>query len=100
MNVPKGFHSQITDSSLDFPNESERTSDAPEDNPTATGRETAGQSLISPNEAAQWLGVKPEVLAQWRYRGIGPAFVRFNERSVRYRPTVIREWVASRETTG
>jgi hypothetical protein len=39
------------------------------------------------------------VLAQWRYRGEGPAFVRFNERNVRYRPSVVRDWIASRETS-
>lgn len=60
----------------------------------------ADEDLITPAQAAKWLGVKPDVLAQWRYRGEGPAFVlRFNERNVRYRPSVVRDWIASRETS-
>ena len=57
------------------------------------------KDLITPAQAAKWLGAKPDVLAQWRYRGEGPAFVRFNERNVRYRPSVVRDWIASRETS-
>ncbi len=34
------------------------------------------RKCISTNAASAYLGVDPQVLAQWRHRGIGPGYVR------------------------
>ena len=39
---------------------------------------------ISPHEAATRLGVKRSTLNNWRWRGVGPSFVKIGNR-VRYR---------------
>lgn len=43
-------------------------------------------------------GIPEKTLSDWRSRGIGPAFVKIG-RHVRYRPTDVEKWLASRTTT-
>ena len=35
------------------------------------------KSLISSTDTAKLLGIKPQTLRLWRYKGIGPKFVRY-----------------------
>ena len=52
--------------------------------------------LATPAELAEFLGVPPHTLAQWRSRGLGPAFVRVG-RHVRYRWSAVERWLDDRE---
>jgi predicted DNA-binding transcriptional regulator AlpA len=47
-------------------------------------------------DAATFLGVQPKALQAWRTRGGGPPFVKIG-RLVRYRPSLVEEWVVSQE---
>ena len=52
--------------------------------------------LRTPVETGDLLGVKPETLAYWRWRGEGPNYVRVGKRP-RYRQSEIDRWVSERE---
>lgn len=49
--------------------------------------------LITPPELAELTGVPERTLAQWRYLGNGPAYVKVG-RHVRYRPEDVQAWLA------
>lgn len=53
--------------------------------------------LLTPVEVGEYLGVPIGTLANWRYLGRGPAFIRFG-RHVRYRATDIAAWVDRQQT--
>tara|TARA_R110002072_G_scaffold102306_1_gene225069 strand:- start:886 stop:1095 length:210 start_codon:yes stop_codon:yes gene_type:complete len=40
---------------------------------------------LSPEVAAKYLDTSPNTLADWRFKGKGPAFKRVGQRMVRYR---------------
>jgi excisionase family DNA binding protein len=48
--------------------------------------------LLSPSELSRYLGVPLGTLANWRYKGRGPAFLRVG-RHVRYRAEDVATWV-------
>ncbi|BCO35496.1 helix-turn-helix domain-containing protein [Mycobacterium heckeshornense] len=50
--------------------------------------------LATPAEVAEALGTSPAGLAQMRYRGTGPAFVKVGRR-VRYRWSDVRDYLAA-----
>jgi predicted DNA-binding transcriptional regulator AlpA len=54
-------------------------------------------SILKPDEAAEMLRITPRTLADWRYRGCGPRFVRYSGRAVRYRLRDVDAWLAGRE---
>lgn len=49
--------------------------------------------LMTTRETAAYLRVTVGALAQMRYRGIGPDFIRLSSRSIRYRREDLDEWV-------
>lgn len=49
--------------------------------------------LHKAEEVAEYLGTTPGSLAQMRYRGIGPKFVKLGPKSVRYRESDVKEWL-------
>jgi excisionase family DNA binding protein len=51
------------------------------------------EKLLDSDELAELLGVPSKTLADWRLRGLGPAFVRVG-RHVRYEPAAVDEWKA------
>lgn len=53
---------------------------------------TLEKQLISTPEAAAILGLKPETLEIWRWRGCGPRFIKLN-RAVRYHVEDINTFV-------
>lgn len=57
------------------------------------------QKLLSADEAAPLAGVEAKTLANWRYRGTGPAFIRVSGRRVAYDPADIEAWKAARRVT-
>jgi predicted site-specific integrase-resolvase len=48
--------------------------------------------LMDPGELASDLKIPEATLAQWRYRGIGPAFLKVG-RHVRYRAEDVADWL-------
>jgi predicted DNA-binding transcriptional regulator AlpA len=48
--------------------------------------------LYNTETAAAFLGKPPTTLRQWRYRGVGPAYIHI-ERSVRYRRSDLDAWL-------
>ncbi len=60
-----------------------------------THEHVAMAPLLTPKEVSKLLGIPPGTLANWRYQGHGPAFVRLG-RHVRYRACDVNEWVESR----
>lgn len=57
--------------------------------------------LLTPDEAASLLGLDTRTLSNWRYRGIGPVFVRLGGK-VRYSAIDLNTYVADcrRQMTG
>lgn len=63
-------------------------------NPTQA---TPAPGLLSPDQAAAYLGLSPATLENWRQDGKGPAHVRLSHKCVRYRQAALDAWVASLE---
>lgn len=57
--------------------------------------------LVTPDVLAKKLGKSKAALAQWRYLGLGPKFVKLG-RNVRYRATDVDAWLdaQTRQCTG
>ena len=53
---------------------------------------------ITPDEAAARLGIAPSTLAQWRYLGSGPAFLKLGG-LVRYREADLAAWLDQQTRT-
>jgi predicted DNA-binding transcriptional regulator AlpA len=53
------------------------------------------KELLTTKDAAQLLSLRPDTLARWRWRGIGPEFVRVGGRAVRYPATALADWLRS-----
>lgn len=49
--------------------------------------------MVTPTELATELGIPVKTLAEWRSRGLGPAYVKVG-RHVRYRREAIDDWEA------
>ena len=54
------------------------------------------KKLLKTPEAAEYLGIEPGTLENWRYKGMGPAFVHLG-RSVRYEVTALDAWVEAQK---
>ncbi len=50
-------------------------------------------ALASPADVAKYLGISVAALAQQRFKGTGPRFVKINGRSVRYRWSDVVAWL-------
>nr|PZN17775.1 MAG: hypothetical protein DIU80_23905 [Chloroflexota bacterium] len=53
--------------------------------------------LLTTEDVATLLNVKPRTLKQWRYERRGPRYVSLGRRIVRYRRSDVDEWIRSRE---
>jgi excisionase family DNA binding protein len=51
--------------------------------------------LLWPEQVAEMLGLPTGTLANWRYQGRGPAFVKIG-RHVRYRRSDVADWIEER----
>jgi predicted DNA-binding transcriptional regulator AlpA len=54
------------------------------------------EALATDIEVAARLKIKPNTLKDWRWRGIGPCFIRFGDRCVRYRWSDVDAWLDQR----
>ena len=63
-----------------------------------TTRTAAGKprALASSADVAEMLGIPEKTLAEWRYHGIGPGYLKVG-RYVRYRWSDVDAWLATRE---
>ena len=82
----------------------ETTSDAPIA-PVAPARShaaapVAGLGLLTSQEAAGILRVSLQRLECWRRKGIGPAFIKINARTINYRSADIEAFLAARLQPG
>lgn len=55
--------------------------------------------LHTPTAVADFLGTSTGNLAQMRYLGRGPAFVKLGAKAVRYRDSAILEWIEANTKT-
>lgn len=53
------------------------------------------EELVSPAALAEYLGTTTGALAQMRYRGIGPKFIKLGAKAVRYSMADINAWLAA-----
>lgn len=54
--------------------------------------------LITAQDTANKLGIKRQLLDQWRCQGKGPKFIRMG-RMIRYRPDDVDQWIADNEAS-
>lgn len=57
------------------------------------------EQLLTPAQAGDLLAMTKGALAQLRYLGSGPRFVRVSGRSIRYRPQDLDEWIEANLST-
>lgn len=48
------------------------------------------------SQAAEVLNISPRTLEAWRQKGIGPPFIAYSSRCVRYRETELLRWIELR----
>lgn len=63
---------------------------------TTHTRGGAVEGLANTEELAEYLGVKPQTLANWAYQGRGPTYVKVNGLR-KYDWADVREWVEARK---
>lgn len=49
--------------------------------------------LLTDTDVAEILGITVKTLQQWRWKGIGPAYIKVGQGWVRYRPTDVSDWL-------
>lgn len=57
----------------------------------------AVEKLLTPEEAAEALGVKVQTLANWRQQKRGPAVVKIASNKNMYDPADIRAWIEQKK---
>lgn len=51
------------------------------------------RNLATTDEVATYLRKPPRTLEQWRYRGVGPRYIKVGGRDVRYRWQDVEAWL-------
>jgi len=54
------------------------------------------ERLLLPSEVADMLRIEVDTLEGWRTKGIGPRFLKFGRREIRYRPSEVLRWLDER----
>ena len=57
------------------------------------------ENLLTPERVAEMLGVTTGALAQWRYLGTGPEYVKLSGRQVRYATGAVQRWLSAQSRT-
>jgi hypothetical protein len=57
------------------------------------------EPLVSPAEVAAYLGTTANALAQLRWQGIGPAYVKLSPRRIRYRMSAVESYLQAQTRT-
>lgn len=60
------------------------------------------KELVAPAALAEYLGTTTGALAQMRYRGVGPRFIKLGAKAIRYRESDVSAWLdqQTRQQTG
>lgn len=69
---------------------------------TQARNESAGdlqQPLATPSEVATRIGIPVATLAQWRWRGVGPGYLKLG-RHVKYDWSVVSDWLQDQAQGG
>jgi predicted DNA-binding transcriptional regulator AlpA len=53
------------------------------------------QELLHPIQVSEWTGLSLGALAQLRYKGQGPAFIKLTPKTVRYLRSDVERWIRS-----
>lgn len=58
--------------------------------------------LLTPSDLGAKLGKSRAALANWRYQGLGPRFIKLGPKAVRYRVSDVEAWLdeQTRQQTG
>ena len=56
-------------------------------------------TLLTPTELAEYLHRPEKTLAMWRYRSIGPSYIKVANGHVRYRQSDVEHWLAANTIT-
>lgn len=57
------------------------------------------KSMAAPKPVAEYMGITTGALAQMRYHGTGPKFVKLGNRTVRYRWEDVDAWIEANTLT-
>jgi predicted DNA-binding transcriptional regulator AlpA len=57
-----------------------------------TGTAQHPDAMLTTDEAADLLNLRPQTLHEWRSKRIGPAYLRLGARAVRYRAADLWAW--------
>lgn len=55
--------------------------------------------LLAPDQAAEFLGLSPATLADWRWQRKGPPWIRLSRGAVRYDKEALENWLRSKTVT-
>jgi predicted DNA-binding transcriptional regulator AlpA len=60
------------------------------------------EKLLTPGDLEALLGKPKAALANWRYQGLGPRFIKLGPKAVRYRAKDVESWLdqQTRQQTG
>jgi hypothetical protein len=75
------------------PKEHDGYSARPEPKKPVSNGPTLTAGMLTQAEAARFLHIEPRTLEGWRLHRIGPRFIRYSQRCVRYRPQDLQEWL-------
>ena len=53
--------------------------------------------LLTPSQAADWMGLKTATLRDWRRTGTGPKWISINRKTIRYRLADLVAFAVQRE---
>lgn len=57
------------------------------------------EPLWTTQQTAKVLNASEQTLANWRWRGVGPAFLKLAGGAIRYKPETVRAWLADQQRT-
>lgn len=60
--------------------------------------DTGRDEYLTPQAVEEWTGIPTGTQAQWRYRGVGPAFIKAGRR-VLYSRRTVQEWLEANTRT-
>ena len=56
-------------------------------------KELLGEPLLTTQQVADYMGKKKKTLENWRYKNLGPEYIKLVNGSLRYEPRTIRKYV-------
>jgi predicted site-specific integrase-resolvase len=57
---------------------------------------SSAMTFLTPDQVAERYQISPDSLKEWRYKGVGPKYLRIGKR-VRYREADLERWEQERE---